>query len=126
MVKRLIVILIVGVVVVVGAIVFKQGERQELGERIQADFMGQLSEMDGWDIHSMYIEQAVGEFHLLVYEQSFVEHEGLTGGVVSEDLYERMMLGRLIRRAESDDQADLAGAIFLFCEENNVEPIGPN
>lgn len=125
MVVRVLVIVLVGLVLIGAAVMYQMDQKREVGDQSRIDLVAELSVLPGWDEYGGYIDQLATQLHGASFDASYVRREGVAGGVVSLELYERIMLGAMIRRAESDKRQKVAEALLAYCSEYGIEAIDP-
>jgi hypothetical protein len=120
LIGRVAALLVLGAVAIGGVLIYKQNERAKLGRDLLAEFVQDVSAVEMDAKSHEYVETLAKRFHTEVYEAAFASHEGLTGGRVNVNAYQKGMADRIAAQARADGSEHVAKAMEAF-KKNNVK-----
>lgn len=106
---RVVVLLIAGGAIVAGAVLYKAGQKSDLGDQMRVE--AEAAVLEAVDPAAReYVSGLVAWAHPEAYDAAFTP-EGLTGGTADQRTYQARLLDLIIQRAQQDGQDSIAAAL---------------
>jgi uncharacterized membrane protein YebE (DUF533 family) len=107
-------ILVIGGLLVAGAVLYQASRKDALGEALLREFKDSLAAVEMDPPMREYAEGLAHQFHREAYRASFGNDAPTLGGTTDVNKYQRSLLDSMIAQARSDGQMDLADALEEF------------
>jgi hypothetical protein len=121
---RVVMILVVGAALALGAVAYQDHRRQELGRTLLSEFKDALAQFRLDPQAREYAGALADQFHADAYAQSFGADAPAMGGTTNVNAYQQSLLSAMIAQASRDGRKDLADALDEFRNAGSTLDLG--